>query len=144
MGHFCPLGSGSGFRIGIPDTDPMTRLNPDPIRIRNTDYCTDRLYRSVATILIVSIDLRRRRWRSSAAPPAPAIHSPPLLPLPSQLRRRHPIFWTCSVNSNALLDFRNRQCCGYPGSRIQQQRQKRKGEKISCPTFFYSHKCEYF
>ncbi len=37
MGHFCPPGSGTGieFRIWIriripnPDTDPLTRLNPD-------------------------------------------------------------------------------------------------------------------
>jgi hypothetical protein len=30
VGHFCPPGSGSGFRIRIPNPDPLTRLNPDP------------------------------------------------------------------------------------------------------------------
>ncbi len=38
MGHFCRPRSGSGFgiRIRIPNTDPdpLTRLNPDQIRIR--------------------------------------------------------------------------------------------------------------
>jgi len=32
VGNFCPPGSGSGFRIRIPNPDPLTRLNPDPIR----------------------------------------------------------------------------------------------------------------
>jgi hypothetical protein len=111
------------------------------IRIPNWDFesgygSNDQIGSGSETLIIVLIDctdrfqrlivLRRLRWRSSAAPPAPAIHSPPLLPLPSQLRRRHPIFWTCSVNISALLDFRNRQCCGYPESRIQKQRQKLK------------------
>ncbi len=34
VGHFCPPGSGSG--IPNPDMDPLTWLNPDPIRIRST------------------------------------------------------------------------------------------------------------
>ncbi len=40
VGHFCPPGSGSGFRI----TEPLPWLNPDPIRIRNTGCVNSSLF----------------------------------------------------------------------------------------------------
>ncbi len=45
MGNFCPPGSGSEFRIRIPnpDLDPLARLNPDPIRIRIRNPGLDKL-----------------------------------------------------------------------------------------------------
>ncbi len=66
--YFCGSFLPSWIRIRIPNPDPLTRLNPDPIRIRNPGNLSSCVFRTWCCQLPLSS-------RRTCSPPSPASYS---------------------------------------------------------------------